>query len=128
MRKSYTVPFTSTNAESCKLHNLFPRVQISVRYSPGYLILCINSAGTETGNSHCYHNRSPPLELLPHCGDMQIYVILSPEYKYLCVNSVPYHLRPPLRGHANYIILSPRYIDLCVNGTPYHLRPPLREL
>ena len=81
----------------------------------------------------------------------QNYDILYPEYIYLCVNSTPCYLRPPLCGlklvakvapnsfrffritsplwgHANYTILSPRHRYLCVNSAPHYLRPPLRGL
>ena len=69
-----------------------------------------------------------PYHLRPPLRGQPNYIILSPTYRYRCVNGTPYHLRPPLRGHANYIILSPGYTYLCVNDAPHHLRPPLREL
>ena len=68
---------------------------------------------------------STPCYLRPPLRGHANYIILSPWSRYLCVNSTPCYLRPPLRGQQNYGILFPKHIYLCVNGTPYHLRPPL---
>ena len=48
--------------------------------------------------------------------------------RYLCVNSAPHYLRPPMRGLRHNISLLRKTRYLCVNGTPYHLRPPMRGL
>ena len=89
-----------------------------------------------------YFRITSPLRGLPN------YDTLYPEYIYLCVNSTPCYLRPPLWGlkrvvisfhavdffiritsplwgHQNYDTLYLEYIYLCVNSTPCYLRPPL---
>ena len=68
------------------------------------------------------------LELLPHCGDPEITLAFCPRSRYLCINSAPHYLCPPLRGLQNSVSLFLKSRYPCVNGTPYHLRPPLRGL